>query len=120
MDIIWQLLLFGGFMFVMMKFGCGSHMFGHGRRKASGAKPHDDANHGSSETNSPALVWVPPMEDTDPVCKKSVVTANGKSSVFGGSVYYFCSHDCREIFERAPDRYVTPGAPLPSLGHSHG
>jgi YHS domain-containing protein len=42
----------------------------------------------------------------DPVCGKTVHTDQGKTSVFDGLVYYFCSCECREIFEAAPELYV--------------
>lgn len=58
-----------------------------------------------------ALRWVPPEEDTDPVCGARVRTADAKPSVHDGLVYYFCSRECREMFEAAPDSYLHPEEP---------
>lgn len=60
------------------------------------------------------LRWIAPPEDTDPVCGKSVPTERAKPSLHDGWVYYFCSQECREIFEAAPDRYVRNQAAAPS------
>tara|TARA_R110000787_G_scaffold43549_3_gene106734 strand:+ start:890 stop:1141 length:252 start_codon:yes stop_codon:yes gene_type:complete len=66
-------------------------------------------------------LWVPPETDTDPVCEKTVKTANARSSVFGGHVYYFCSRECREIFEAAPETYLRDksDASMKQLENSH-
>lgn len=44
---------------------------------------------------------------TDPVCKMQVdeKTAAGKSE-YHGEVYYFCSEQCKQDFERNPEAYV--------------
>ena len=93
--------LWAALIFVMMRFGCGAHVMGHGQgRKRTDAGPESGAG----------LRWVPPTQDIDPVCGKSVETAAAKPSVFDGHVYYFCSRECREVFEAAPDRYSGRGA----------
>ena len=88
-------------IFLMLRFGCGAHVLGHGK-----AKPgvRDEKGRGNAE----ALRWIPPEKDVDPVCGKSVGTDWAKSSVHDGSVYYFCSRECRELFEAAPEQYVGP------------
>lgn len=105
--------VWAGLIFLMMRLGCGSHIMGKG--------------HGSKETrNEPASAggsevrWVPPAKDIDPVCGKMVTTAKAKPSVHAGNVYYFCSRECREVFEAAPDQY--PGindTNQQKLEHSH-
>ena len=42
----------------------------------------------------------------DPVCGALVRTDRAKPSLHDGRIYYFCSRDCREIFEAAPDLYL--------------
>ena len=87
-------------LFLMMRFGCGAHVMGHGRSKAK---------HGEGEPeiqNTEGLRWTPPEDDVDPVCGKTVSTETGKPSVHDGHVYYFCSRDCRERFEAAPAQYL--------------
>lgn len=111
-DVILQLLLWGGLLFVMMRFGCGSHLFGHGHAH-SHARGHNAADQpqaghvGTSPSNSEELVWTAPDQDKDPVCGKEIRTAGAKSSVHDGWVYYFCSRECREAFEAAPETYLT-------------
>ncbi len=68
------------------------------------------------------LRWVPPETDVDPVCGKTVHTQGAKSAVHDGTVYYFCSRECREQFEAAPHLYVgTQAHPQPKqMDHAHG
>lgn len=89
---IWAVLIF-----LMMRFGCGAHVMGggHGDRQRTGA---DEADRG--------LRWVAPETDKDPVCGSTVRTESAKPSVHDGTVYYFCSRECREVFEAAPDIYT--------------
>jgi YHS domain-containing protein len=63
-----------------------------------------------NKDDGPELLWVPPAKDIDPVCGKTVTSERAKSSVYSGHVYYFCSRECREVFEAAPDLYVDRGA----------
>jgi YHS domain-containing protein len=87
-------------IFLMMRFGCGAHIMGHG---------HGRENKDPGQSGSQRLRWVPPKEDTDPVCQQVIRTENAKPSVYAGSVYYFCSRECREVFEAAPHLYATDG-----------
>lgn len=94
---VWAVLIF-----LVMRFGCGAHVMGHDR----GGKPADGAD---ASTGGQQVRWIPPKRNVDPVCGTTVRTAAAKSSVFDCSVYYFCSRDCREIFEAAPDHYLGGG-----------
>ncbi len=99
----------------MMRFGCGAHIMGHGHGNKTTRT--DGAADGSSE-----LQWIAPEKDVDPVCGKTVPTDKAKPSVYEGSVYYFCSRGCREVFEAAPDQYLegrNSGAKARELEHSH-
>lgn len=114
METVLYFLLFGALIFLMMRFGCGSHVAGHGhghgrsRREEGGDRP------------AGTVRWTPPAKDKDPVCGMTVETATAKSAVHDGSVYYFCSADCRDKFEAAPSSYVkAPSAPQ-STEHQHG
>ena len=41
MGMLLYLLLFGGFFLLMMRFGCGAHIMGHGQHSQRGAdSPH--------------------------------------------------------------------------------
>ena len=113
MEALLYFALWAGVFFLMMRFGCGAHIMGHGHGKervqSEPGKPGD-----------PELCWVPPMKDSDPVCGKTVATDKAKPSVHAGNVYYFCSRECREVFEAAPDVYVGGGDDnRPKLEHSH-
>jgi len=102
MEALLYFLFWAVFLFVMMRFGCGSHIMGrhgHGHPKTGGKQDEQ----GRSMTD---LRWIPPETDIDPVCGKSVRTEIGKSSVHDGTVFYFCSRECREVFEVAPDQYA--------------
>ena len=35
MDTLFSVLIWGGLFFLMMRFGCGSHMFGRGQARAA-------------------------------------------------------------------------------------
>jgi YHS domain-containing protein len=109
MESLLYFAFWAGFIFLMMRFGCGAHVIGHGHGRKG------------PEAGDKQLRWVPPDEDTDPVCEKIVRTSGSKSSVFAGSVYYFCSRECREVFEAAPHLYVSDGGSSDSnkLEHSH-
>ena len=113
METLLYFALWAGLFFLMMRFGCGAHIMGHGnaRRNADGK---------AGDAGDPELRWVPPSKDTDPVCGKTVATQTAKPSVHAGNVYYFCSRECREAFEAAPDLYVAEPVRNPrELGHSH-
>jgi YHS domain-containing protein len=115
MEALIYFLLWAGVIFLMMRFGCGAHVMGHG-----------DGQHGQKDTGPEArrsdMRWVPPETDTDPVCGKTVRTGQAKPSVHDGMVYYFCSRECRERFEAAPDLYVgsSRGAEPKQLDPAHG
>ncbi|HXV23182.1 MAG TPA: YHS domain-containing protein [Alphaproteobacteria bacterium] len=115
MEALIYFALWAGLIFLMMRFGCGAHVMGHGHG-------HGGASEGRTPQRSDEIRWVPPKTDTDPVCGKTVHTENAKPSVHDGMVYYFCSRECRERFEAAPQLYVRPTAsPQPKqMDHAHG
>lgn len=100
-NILYFLLLAGLFV-VMMRFGCGAHVMGHGHHH--GAKSSDDQ---ASDSN---VRLVAPDRAVDPVCGMTVQTTGAKSAVHNGRVYYFCSQDCRQKFESSPASYVKAAA----------
>jgi YHS domain-containing protein len=105
--IVW-FLIWGALIFLMMRFGCGAHVMGHGGHGA----------HGEGR-------WPPsrePREAVDPVCGMTVATRDAKTSLYEGRVYYFCSQNCREKFEASPASYGigTGETPRQMEGHHHG
>lgn len=114
MDALLYFLLWAGLFLLMMRFGCGRHVLGHGGAHGNGS---------AGRIGSRGLKWMAPERDIDPVCGKSVETHAAKPSIFDGRVYYFCSRECREAFEAAPAEYVTSNMAEPShkmAEDSHG
>lgn len=107
-------LFMGGLFFFMMRFGCGSHVMGHGHRHAD-----------SEEAPGYVPVVRPPGQGEekmiDPVCGTPVDAAVAKTAAFQGHIYYFCSAACREKFEAKPEAYAKPMADAGHQGgHRHG
>lgn len=104
MNAIWYFALWAFLIFLLMRFGCGAHVVGHGN--------------GHRQKGGDADV---PQTAIDPVCGMSVEPKAAKTSAYEGRIYYFCSADCREKFESAPKTYLKGGAsqPTPMEGH-HG
>jgi len=115
MEGLLYFLFWAALIFLMMRMGCGKHVMGHGH------SPQQRDGAGESAQRE-GLTWEPPAKDTDPVCGKAVSTVAAKPSVFEGNVYYFCSRECREVFEAAPDIYLSenPQATPQRLEQSHG
>ncbi len=103
--IVWAVLIF-----VMMRFGCGAHVMGHGSHHG----------HKTGESTEKGQLPTTPLKATDPVCGMTVEPAKAKSSIFEGIPYYFCSNDCREKFEAAPGTYISQSkASGPEKEHHH-
>ena len=104
MQLLQNILYFAiwaAFIFLMMRYGCGANIMGHGHHHDwTGSNDHGDGN----------VRWVPPDRAVDPVCGVTVQTAGAKSAVHDGHVYYFCSQDCRAKFEATPASYVKMAA----------
>ena len=115
MDTLLYFLFWGAFIFLMMRLGCGAHVMGGHRH----GKPQSEQRSGDTATD--AIRWIAPETDTDPVCGKTVRTDGAKPSVHDGTVYYFCSRECREAFEAAPATYAGNEAVSGGreLEHSH-
>ena len=97
---IGQLLLYGGLFFLMMRFGCGSHMMGRGKSGSCGSSKGDDKGKAGGAPRHPA-------RSVDPVCGEPVTPEKAKPSVFRGEIFHFCSRECRERFEAAPELYAS-------------
>ncbi len=102
--VVWAALFF-----IMMRFGCGSHIMGHGHHHGAGGDGNDDKQR-----------WAPPDQAVDPVCGMTVRTADAKSAVHDGQVYYFCSQDCRQKFEAAPASYARQASASSPQERHHG
>lgn len=115
METLLYFAFWAGLIFLIMRFGCGAHIMGHGH-----GKQRESAGGSSGMSANPR--WTAPEENVDPVCGKTVATATAKSAVHDGWVYYFCSSVCRERFEAVPASYLgkaQAGSPA-HLEHRHG
>ena len=113
MSALLYFVLWAGLIFLMMRFGCGAHVMGHGHGGHGG---RDDGPTGGGGTS-----WAPPETDIDPVCRMSVRPESAKSSVYRGTVYYFCSPEHRDAFEAEPERYLgRQGGAQSPMEHHHG
>ena len=105
-------VLWAGLFFVMMRYGCGAHIMGHGHHH--GARLPDQA----PGTGTPSIV---PVEAIDPVCGMTVQASTAKTAAFQGQVYYFCSQKCREKFEASPEPFLKSMRGTSSaMEHQHG
>ncbi|QIG47175.1 YHS domain-containing protein [Nordella sp. HKS 07] len=115
MQALLYFLLWAGLIFLMMRFGCGSHVMGHGHRHGG---PRPDESSDLPGTN----VRRTPEKARDPVCGMTVDTANAKPSLYEGRAYYFCSQTCRDKFEASPASYAkgeTSRSSTMESGHEH-
>ena len=87
MEGLFSLLVFAGFFYLMMRFGCGAHMV-HG---------HSEHEHGANGTTGRAI---------DPVCGMATVVDEGYTTMYQGRQYRFCSRACLDKFDAHPERYV--------------
>jgi YHS domain-containing protein len=89
------LLLYAGFFYLMMRFGCGAHMVhghgGHGNGEHAG-----HGGHGGQEESA-----------KDPVCGMLVGPGQGYIKNHEGRELHFCSRNCLDKFEAAPQRYLS-------------
>ncbi len=52
------------------------------------------------------------MTQIDPVCGMELHEPDATgTSVYEGKTYYFCSPDCKEVFDEEPELYVHDRAP---------
>lgn len=113
METLLSFLFWAAITFLMMRRGRSLDLMGRERlRLRNPIRPN--------KSEGLELRWVPPAKDIDPACGKTVTTDKAKPSVYAGNVYYFCSRECREVFEAAPAFYVGSGdAEQRELEHSH-
>ncbi|MCB1054549.1 MAG: YHS domain-containing protein [Acidobacteria bacterium] len=94
MDALITLLLFAGFFYFMMRFGCGAHAV-HGHGGHGGHAGHGASGHGSHSAAA-----------TDPVCGMTVAPGEGYTVTHEGREVRLCSRDCLDRFEADPTRFA--------------
>jgi len=88
MEGLLTFLLFAGFFYLMMRFGCGAHMVhGHGSHKKNPGHPQSDRH-------------------IDPVCGIKVEVDKGYGKMHDGMLYRFCTRNCLDKFEADSEQYV--------------
>jgi len=96
------LLLFAGFFYAMMRFGCGAHAV-HGHGSGGGHGGHGGhSGHGEAPDRAQLAAT-----GTDPVCGMNVPTDRGYTVTHAGHEFRLCSRSCLDKFEANPDRYAT-------------
>ncbi len=91
MDGLLSLLLVIGAFFLMMRFGCGSHMLRSHGGQSGGCCGGDKARK---------------VSHTDPVCGTEVSDEQGYSKFHDSRVYKFCSRECFDEFEASPEKFL--------------
>lgn len=43
----------------------------------------------------------------DPVCKMQVDEKKSIKAIYKNKIYYFCSDNCKETFERNPEQFIS-------------
>jgi YHS domain-containing protein len=106
MGTVISILLFVGFFYLMMKFGCGALVHGGGcghgghHREKTGERTPENI---TSENTTPALKTV----TRDPVCGMDIEVGRAfRSLEYGSKTYYFCSKDCLAKFRRQPEYFA--------------
>jgi len=87
MDSLLTFILFGAFFYLMMRFGCGSHM------------SHGDKGHAHQHGGSPS-------KDSDPVCGMLVEDDKGYGKMYENRLYRFCSRNCLDKFDAEPKNFL--------------
>ncbi len=83
-------LVYAALFYVMMRYGCGSHML------------HGHAGHGSHGGG------VSPVDSAkDPVCGMRIESGQGYNKYHEGRELRFCSKQCLDKFDAEPRRYVS-------------
>lgn len=95
-SILWFLIT-GALFFIMMKFGCGTHMGGHGGH-AAGREGSEGAAGGVPAASQKAK---------DPVCGMEINREQAFSMIRKGDrQIYFCSERCAAKFNEEPEKYL--------------
>jgi len=106
MGTVISILLFVGFFYLMMKFGCGAHVHGGGcghgghHRQKTGERTPENI---TSENTASDVKTV----TRDPVCGMDIEVGRAfRSLEYGSKTYYFCSKDCLSKFEERPEYFA--------------
>ncbi|NOX76180.1 MAG: YHS domain-containing protein [Gammaproteobacteria bacterium] len=93
MEGLGSFLLFAAFIYLMMRFGCGSHLM---RRRGGHSR-----SGGNTVNNTDQI-----EKYVDPVCDMEVETEQGYGKMYKGTLYRFCSRSCLDKFDTEPEHYL--------------
>ncbi len=93
MDGLLTFILFGALFYIMMRFGCGSHMSHGGHDK--------QVEHGNARQQGGSS-----GKTSDPVCGMEVEDSHGYGKMYENVLYRFCSRECLDKFDAEPKRYL--------------
>ena len=101
MGSLLSILLFVGFFYLMMRYGCGRHVHGGGCGYAS---------HDHRKTNEQKVIGdtaTSKQTSRDPVCGMEIeINQAPHSTKYGRATYYFCSKDCYRKFRERPEYFA--------------
>src|SRR5262245_37045552 len=101
MESLFSILLFIALFYLMMRFGCGSHMHGGG----CGHSSHGQNQHNEKVGNDEIPHATPITHD--PVCGMQIEAGQALySAQYGPETYYFCSKECYRRFEERPESFA--------------
>jgi YHS domain-containing protein len=106
MGTVISILLFVGFFYLMMKFGCGAHVHGGG---CGHAGHHRQSGEKTSSGNIPSENTAADLKaiTRDPVCGKDIEVGRAFRSVeYEPEAYYFCSKECLAEFKERPEYFA--------------
>ena len=96
MNGVLSFVLFAVLFFFMMRFGCGAHA-GHGGHHGAHRTRDDDSPDSATRT----------ANNIDPVCGMRVDPTNSYAKMYRGVQYRFCSRECLDKFDAAPDKFAS-------------
>ena len=110
---IW-IAIYAGLFFVMMRYGCGAHMMGHGHSQHGDEDGHERHESHRAATGQYQAALKPPKNRVsgtfvDPVCGMPVPRDQGYGKMYEAVPYRFCSRGCLDKFDDDAERYVHKG-----------
>src|SRR5438477_10887754 len=101
MGSLLSVLLFVGFFYLMMRYGCGAHAAGGGCGHGSHGNHKRNEQSGTQDTSTPKQIT------RDPVCGMEIeMNQAPHSTTYGSDTYYFCSKDCYRKFQERPEHFA--------------
>ncbi len=102
MGSLLSILLFVGFFYLMMRFGCGAHAASGGCGGHASHGGHKTSEHSRTQDTSASKQIA-----HDPVCGMEIdMNQAPHSTTYRSDSYYFCSNDCYAKFQGRPEYFA--------------